>query len=77
MRYTKRITYTSEEVERLRRMGFVMEGVVVDEELVSIDGMQFTIVDEGQPMDQLKRAESWIRTQRDVVGAVQVAKVED
>jgi hypothetical protein len=76
MKRTKNRTYTLREVNNLKDGGFVIRGVVFDEELVSIDGMRFTLIDEDQGLGALIFAEGWLTCQRDVVGAILIAELE-
>lgn len=71
--------YDKERVEQLRRFGFVVPGttVVYDEELAGPDGMSFWLVNEGQPVEELDKAEQYLLSQRDVVGAICVIGVEE
>jgi hypothetical protein len=69
-------TYKKEFVERLHRIGMTVYGVAVDEELVSSQGMSFTIIDEGQDPELFKRVEEYLRSQRDCVGPIYFGKLE-
>ena len=71
-------TYTLPEVLRLIRGNFVVAGVPVDEELVSSQGIRFTIIHYplAMPYSQLKSAEIYLKSQRDVVRPIMVAEME-
>lgn len=71
MKKTTWIETTQEEVDRLRKLGFTYNGVVYLEELVSSNGMSFTLVKEkGITIEQLQECERTIRKSRDVVGPI-------
>jgi len=69
-------TYTLPEIRRLKRDHFTIEGVVVDEELVSSEGMQFIMIDLGEDFSLFRATEAWLKQQRDVVGPVLLAQPE-
>lgn len=70
-------TFTQAQVDRYRSLGFVSEGVVFHDELVSWKGAAFYLIDEGQPMAQFVRARKALYESRDVVGAIQLCRIVD
>lgn len=76
---TTSITFTSMQVERLRSFKAVTKsGVVYHEELAGPNGMSFLLIREGHTTeDMLKKSVAEIRSDRDVVGPIRVAKVLD
>lgn len=61
--------------ERCRRFGSVAEGVVYDEDLAGPDGMAFTLLpDLGMKGGKILVAKAKLRTDRDVVGPIEVVK---
>ena len=63
--------YTPDEVERLRKLGFVCEGVVFDENYYNPKGVSIILIKEkGMTLEDLKPAAQWLRVQRDLAQAI-------
>ena len=70
-------TFTQAQVDRYRRLGFMIQGVVYHDELVNIHGAAFYLIDEGQPMAQFVRARKALHESRDVVGTIYLCRIVD
>lgn len=70
-------TYTLAAARKLLNRGFQRDGIPVDEELVSSEGMSFTMIQFPETtFQQLKKVESWYKRQRDVVGSIYISELE-
>ncbi|ABO59833.1 hypothetical protein Bcep1808_6946 (plasmid) [Burkholderia vietnamiensis G4] len=72
------LTYTKDDVERIRRFGDVTDGgVVFDYCLVSANGARFTLIREPQHSDgDIEEAARHLRFHRDAVGKIHIARQE-
>lgn len=69
-------TFTKDEVARFKRYGQIIDGVTYKEELASMHGMRFFLIDEGQSMAQFVKARAAIYIKHDVVGAILLCRIK-